>query len=583
MSEYFHGYGNYEQNPTTKIKGFEDKVWNGYELIKKEIESKIAQGDKVFVFDFYPGVDKNEVVQVLNQLNPSCVIDAEEAALTGEQLTEKFWDNITDDRVFGTVTLKTMIDCYDAEKLVNLQEKLKNEDGVVFVVGTGAGLVTTGDVYLYFDLARWEIQGRYRKGMPNWRCDNVDEPALGKVKRGYFMEWRIADRHKRAFWDKIDYLVDTNIANEPKMISGEAFCEGLNQLSCQPFRLRPFFDEGIWGGQWMRDVCGLSDEKENYAWCFDGVPEENSLLLEYGGVTVEIPANDLVFYRPAELLGESVYGRFGNDFPIRFNMLDLMEGGNLSLQVHPMTNYVQNVFGINYTQDESYYILDANEEGSVYLGVKDGVKKEEFIENLLESETGKIPFNSDKFINNFPVKKHDHVSIPGGTIHSSGKNTMVLEISSTPNMFTFKLWDWGRVGKDGVPRPIHTKHGINNIQWERDTTWIKNNILPNPQKIHEEDGVLLERTGLHKREFIDSFVYTFDKEVLVKTGESVNVNKLVAGSAVEISSPTGQFETRVFHYIETFIVPANVKEYIIKPVHSNEKEPLKLVVAKVRC
>ena len=126
----------------------------------------------------------------------------------------------------------------------------------------------------------------------------------------------------------------------------------------------------------MKQVCGLDRDRENYAWSFDGVPEENSLYLQYGKVRVEVPSIDAVFLRPKELLGERVHARFGKEFPIRFDFLDTMEGQNLSLQVHPLTEYIQQVFGMHYTQDESYYILDAKEDAVVYLGLKEGIDQD---------------------------------------------------------------------------------------------------------------------------------------------------------------------------------------------------------------
>lgn len=76
------------------------------------------------------------------------------------------------------------------------------------------------------------------------------------------------------------------------------------------------------------------------------------------------------------------------------------------------------------------------------------------------AEKGEEIFPTEKYVNKIPVKKHDHVLIPAGTVHCSGKNTMVLEISATQYIFTFKLWDWGHLGMDGLPRPIHLDHGM---------------------------------------------------------------------------------------------------------------------------
>ncbi len=182
----------------------------------------------------------------------------------------------------------------------------------------------------------------------------------------------------------------------------------------------------------MKEVCGLDAQAPNFAWSFDGVPEENSLLFDFDGTVVEVPAMDLVLYQPRNLLGEAVFARFGAEFPIRFDFLDTMGGQNLSLQVHPLTEYIKKQFGMQYTQDESYYILDAGDDAVVYLGLKDGIDREEMIADLKRAQEGERPFDADRYINRFPAKKHDHFLIPAGTCHCSGKNAMVLEISATP-------------------------------------------------------------------------------------------------------------------------------------------------------
>lgn len=330
----------------------------------------------------------------------------------------------------------------------------------------------------------------------------------------------------------------------------------------------------------MKENFGLDKNRENFAWSFDGVPEENSLNLKMGEHILKIPAIDLVLYAPHELLGERVHGRFGAEFPIRFDLLDTMGGGNLSLQVHPLTEYIQDTFGMHYTQDESYYLLDADqsEETYVYLGVKEDVDPKAMERDLRAAEKGEIEFPAEKYVNKVPVKKHDHILIPAGTVHCSGKDTMVLEISATPYIFTFKLWDWGRVGLDGLPRPIHVDHGMKNIQWDRDTKWIYENVVGQQKTLEKGDGYEVERTGLHNREFIDTFRYTLTEPYTVSTEDSVNVMNLVDGSHALIESVDGSFEPFEIHYAETAIVPAAAGQYRIVP----ENEEIKLIVATVR-
>ena len=281
---------------------------------------------------------------------------------------------------------------------------------------------------------------------------------------------------------------------------------------------------------------------------------------------METPAINLVHEEAKALLGDKVHARFGTEFPIRFDFLDTIGGGNLSLQVHPLTEYIQDTFGMHYTQDESYYILDAaeNADTHVYLGCKTGIQPEEFQKALEDSQqTGQ--FDAERFVNVIPAKKHDHFLIPAGTIHCSGRDCMVLEISATPYIFTFKLWDWGRLGLDGRPRPIHLAHGMKNIQFDRDTEWVQKNLVNRVEVIHEEEGIREERTGLHEREFIETRRHWFDRKVEHETGGSVNVLNLVEGEEAVVESPEGKFAPFVVHYAETFIVPAAVGRYTVAP------------------
>ena len=201
------------------------------------------------------------------------------------------------------------------------------------------------------------------------------------------------------------------------MIDKATFFKGIEETVKTPFRVGPFFDPAPWGGKWMKEVCGLNPEKENYGWCFDCVPEENSLYFEVNGVRFELPSVDLVLLKSRELLGEPVEARFGKDFPIRFDFLDTVGGGNLSVQVHPTTQFIRENFGMYYTQDESYYLLDAKEGASVYLGLKTGIDKNEMIHDLREAQKGEVVFDTERDVNRLPAKKHDHYLISGGTVH----------------------------------------------------------------------------------------------------------------------------------------------------------------------
>lgn len=577
---------NYDKEPCVKVDGYEGEAFEGYDAIAEEIRSRCEKcGRTVVTIECYPGVRIAEIVDNFTKRLPIAeILYSDECSYSGEKITEMIKRELTDDRVFGVLTCRTIEEFFDTDLLMQKKQQVEAfSEGILLVIGVGAALITEGDLLIYADLARWEIQLRYRsRELANWKMQNYDEDILRKYKRGFFVEWRVADRFKQKLFPHIDYLLDTNQKDNPKMITGTAFMAGVTQTVSRPFRVVPYFDPGVWGGQWMKEVCDLDRSKENYAWSFDGVPEENSLYLKYGNIRVEVPSIDVVFLKPAELLGERVHARFGKEFPIRFDFLDTMGGQNLSLQVHPLTEYIQQTFGMHYTQDESYYILDAEEDAVVYLGVREGIDKNAMLEDLKKANRGECSFPDEKYINRFPAKKHDHFLIPAGTIHCSGRNSMVLEISSTPYIFTFKLWDWDRLGLDGKPRPVHIEHGEQVIDWKRDTGWVKDNLINRVIPLKEAEGYREERTGLHEREFIETRRHWFRDKVLHQTMGSVNVLNLVEGREAIVESPTGSFEPFVVHYAETFIIPEQVKEYTIRPYGESEGKEIATIKAYVR-
>ena len=364
------------------------QVWTGADAWR-EVDRHASDGGRrapLVMVDTYPGVDLVELAAEIRAALPHyVVIDVEDAAAKPiREIDALIASNLTADRVFGVISHHDLRQFYDADRLAGIADRVLDSNTSTVLIGWGAALVPVRRSTLVLaDLARWEIQQRQRRGSPNWRCHNGGEDNLRKVKRGYFVEWRVADRHKRELFPSIDFVLDSNrSAADATLITAETFRAGMAATVGSPFRVVPFFDPGVWGGQWMKQVCGLDDTEENYAWCFDCVPEENSLLLDVAGELVELPSVDVVFTHPRELLGPLTFARFGAEFPIRFDFLDTMQGGNLSLQVHPLTDYITDTFGMHYTQDESYYLLDAAEDAVVFLGLRSGIDPEAMVTSL---------------------------------------------------------------------------------------------------------------------------------------------------------------------------------------------------------
>ncbi|MFC6193902.1 class I mannose-6-phosphate isomerase [Dyadobacter subterraneus] len=578
---------NFNKFPQVKIAGH--KAVTGWEDISQTIQDKIksiSSTKTIVVLDTYHGVYIDEILSGLKiGQTESTVFDVSKAFLDPEKLEELVYPFVTDDPVFGFVTTLELSAFFDPEKVNIMQKEIQDvKEGIILIAGIGASLIAPDpDILIYADMPRWEIQLRFRKNkISNLGADNAGDAFSYQYKRSFFVDWKVCDNHKKALMDHWDFVLDTTIENHPKLVTGAAIKDALDKTIEQPFRVVPFFDPGPWGGQWLKEVVDLDRTAQNYAWGFDCVPEENSLVFDFDGVAFEIPSINLVFTHPASLLGEAVYEAFGAEFPIRFDFLDTMEGGNLSLQVHPMHQYIKDKFGMGYTQNESYYFLDTKDDGFVYLGLKENIDPALMLEELETAQEGEADFDADKFVQKWPVKKHDHILIPAGTVHCSGADTVVLEISATPFIFTFKLWDWGRMGLDGKPRPISLEHGKNNIQWERTTEWARKNLVNQIENIASGDGWREERTGLDTESFIETRRHWFTKKVEHNTEGIVNVLNLISGREAIVESPTAAFEPFVVHYAETFIVPASVGRYTITPHGESAVQECATIKASIR-
>lgn len=574
---------NYDKKPATAIEG---SLWKGWDSVRRQMITQLDGGKRhVLVVECYQGVLHEEILAELKQMNPDQLIRTSELFKPVEEIEAMTHRFLTNDRIFGYRTgFLSYADYLDAAKVAVLREALRDMTGLVIVYGHGAAeVISDPDTLVYVDMARWEIQMRSRrKEVDGLGVRNREEAPSYHYKRGYFIDWNVCDALKKRLLPKVDYWLDTHVVGNPKMITGETFKRGLEKTAQMPFRVVPFFDPAPWGGQWMKEVCDLDKRQDNFGWCFDCVPEENSLYLKVSGELFEMPSNNLVFYQTRALLGAPVEARFGQDFPIRFDFLDTMGGGNLSLQVHPTTQYIRETFGINYTQDESYYLLDAEEDATVYLGLKTGVNPEEMIAALNEAQENGTEFDTEKYVNKWPAKRHDHYLIPAGTVHCSGSGAMVLEISATPSIFTFKLWDWGRLGLDGQPRPINIGHGSHVIQWERQTEFTRHNLINQVEMIAEGDGWREEQTGLHENEFIETRRHWFTDRVPHHTDGGVQVLNVIKGDELIVESPENAFEPFVVHYAETFIIPASVGAYTIRPYGSSEGKYCGTIKAYVR-
>jgi mannose-6-phosphate isomerase class I len=479
------------------------------------------------------------------------------------------------DPLFGRRCTRTLADFYDSEKLASLQPDPDADLNVIY--GPGASLAGWQGTLIYLDVPKNETQYRSRAGsVTNLGASKPDTPK-NMYKRYYFVDWVVLDQHKARIMSRVDFIVDAQRPQEPTLIHVDDLRQSLREISRNFFRVRPWYYSTPWGGQWMLGkIPGLPRDVSNYAVSFELIVPENGLLLESDHLLLEVSFDQLMFQEYKAVMGKYA-NRFGYEFPIRFDFLDTFDGGNLSIQVHPRPEYIRQHFGETFTQDETYYILDCEPGARVYLGFQEDIDPKTFRQTVEHCfQTGE-EMDVDRFVNSVPSHKHDLFLIPGGTIHGSGKDNLVLEISATTYIFTFRMYDWQRLGLDGTPRRLNIDRAFENLCFDRRGNWVKENLVSKTRVVQEGLGWRLVHLPTHPEHFYQVHRYEFTHQIEASTDGSPHVLNLVEGDSVLLETAGGKRQR--FNYAETFVLPAAAESYRLL---NEGDEEVKVVCASLK-
>lgn len=478
--------------------------------------------------------------------------------------------------LFGKLFKGEYIDLYDAEKLAQFESDLKefksgSDKSVTILYGNGCAIKELRryiDVLAYFDVTPKEIVLRAKSGKFMNVGDVVAKPFRALMRRCYYIDFEIAG-HLR--WEllkenAIDFYIASDNPDKLQMLPNKTFNAVMSSLAKQPFRCKPVYNEGVWGGYYTKAVRNLPDNMKNCAWVFDLIPLEVSVVVEAGAELIEFPYFTFVQKEGEALMGAECVRKFGGYFPIRFNYDDSYHSsGNMSVQVHSGHTYNVENYNEHGRQDESYYIVATGHGAKTYIGFTEDADPEEFISLIKKSEKDYSPVDYQKYVNYVDSSPGKQVMIPAGTIHSSGRNQLVLEIGSlSVGSYTYKLYDYLRADLDGKPRPIHSYHGDKVLRRERTTSWVKENLVQEPKLVRSGEGWAEYIVGEHDLIYFSLRRLEFEKSIEDNTNGKFHVLAIVDGERVVVESIDNPELSYKANYLDMVVVPANMGRYMVR-------------------
>lgn len=544
-------------------------IQHGHVSLAQQLRAFIqnAASSALISIDGFAGLEWSSFIGALQTaLAPLCPdlcwLSTEVCLLSTDQIDAKLETYLTDDPVFGRLFYGHLEELWDPETTQALRQQVEDHQGPTIVYGIGASLIAPHAFQVYVDVPKDRGQDLARQQQV-WNVGAQSVTSFGLLyKRLYFVDWPMLGRVKRAVLPKLAIFVDGTESTKPFWTDGEAFRKALSALARQPFRLKPWFAPGPWGGQWMKEHFALSPEQPNYAWSFEMIAPENGILLGDGQYTLECSFDYLLWQETDTVLGPSVAARYGCYFPLRFDYLDTMGGTNLSCQVHPRVDYIRSEFGEPFTQDETYYIMTCKPGARVFLGLLEDTNLEHFRADAYAARDHAVSFDITNHVNSLESHPHDLFLIPSGTVHCSGTNNLVLEISATPYIYTFKIYDYLRSDLNGKLRHVHLEHAFANIENTRRTDWVQKHLLPQPVVLREDTTWREVCIGNSELLFFAIHRLEFTETIVDSTAGRFLALNLVEGEQCEILTRTT--EPIILNYAESIILPASIGSYALR-------------------
>jgi predicted NBD/HSP70 family sugar kinase len=502
----------------------------------------------------------------------AAVVDAGEALVAWPEIEARTPSpGLPDDPDFATLSTASLRDLFAEPPRVR-----RPAAGVAVVFGPGAAFADP-DVLWFADLPKRYAEEAIGAGTAR-NLGQREGDGTGTTRRLFYLDWPVLDRHRDAIAARIDRWIDARQPDRPTSLDGPALRRTIADLARRPFRTRPTFNTVSWGGQWGRRVLGLNDERRNSGVGYELIAPESGVLVGEEDVDVEIPFQLFVEQCPADLLGADVHRRFGTSFPVRFDYLDTVDGGSLSVHCHPQSGYMARVFGWPYTQHETYYLMVGGDGSHVFLGLQDGIDVDDFERQArVASEKGR-PFDVERFVQTFPAIAHQLFAIPAGTPHGSGEGNVVLEVSATPYLYSLRFYDWLRRDDAGRQRPVHIDHAFANLARQRTGARVADELVRSPTELRRGNGWREEALCTLPELFFEVRRLELEPGATLPddTSGRFHVLNVVEGTGVVLETASG--DRHDLAYAETLVIPAAVGGYEVRTMGGARVKVVKALV-----
>ena len=553
---------------------------------------KARESNQIVAFDGYATADWKQFLNLVARECKAAGVDFvsidqnAECFKSGKEIDDMIdplliWDTEIDPTLlYGKIYKGGYEGILDEEKTKAFEEKvagMRNGSGkVVAVYGYGCLIPRFRDLYdvtCFFDLTPKTSILRIRRG--EYSNIGKERPDLVNrvIRRCYYcdFEMSVCSRRELLRNSAIDFYFLSDDPQNIQMLPFGAFADICAQLVKYPFRAKPCYLEGVWGGSYMKKLRNLPDNMRNAAWVFDFIPMEVSVLVEVGNEKLDINFCSFVCKEGVNLMGEGCVNKFHGYFPIRFNWDDSYHStGNMSIQCHFGSAYNREHYGEFGRQDESYYVCVTGHDAKTFIGFRDDADIPQFFREIEAADKEHKPCDYMKYVNYEESRPGLQVMLPAGTIHSSGRNQVILEIGSlTIGSYTYKMYDYLRLDFDGKQRPIHTRLGEENVAQHRRASVIHDPespdyIVQKPRVAVEGDGWKEIILGENEQLYFSLRRLDFEKTCRQDTcGERFHVLSLVDGDQVLVRSVAHPERCFKMDFLDIVCVPADMGEYEI--------------------